>query len=202
MRRTKEDALKTRNTILDAAVELFAEKGVANTSLEQIGKKAKVTRGAIYWHFQNKSEIFDALHERLYQPLAQMIMQDLEQGHHNPLEQLENMCVQLLLDMERDPKKRHAMTVFTSQSNYSGNMSTFRDQHLAKKAESLKLFSKYFEKAKDEKKLSDVADSDLLAQSVCFFMKGIIVEHLNNPDGFDLETNAHKIINQFFKQFK
>ena len=53
MKRTKDEAEQTKAGILDAAVELFAEKGFANTSLTEIAKKAEVTRGAIYWHFKN-----------------------------------------------------------------------------------------------------------------------------------------------------
>ena len=85
MRRTKADAERTRRAILDEAVRLFAEKGVSETSLEEIARAANVTRGAIYWHFKNKMEIFDALHERLYQPLSEMILQDMQMAHPFPL---------------------------------------------------------------------------------------------------------------------
>ena len=76
MRRTKEDAEKTRCAILAAAEQLFLERGVAHTSLEQIARHAGVTRGAVYWHFQNKAHLF---HEMLNQvrlplePLAQQL---------------------------------------------------------------------------------------------------------------------------------
>ncbi|WP_165679178.1 TetR family transcriptional regulator, partial [Metapseudomonas otitidis] len=64
MRRTKEEAEKTRADILAAAELLFLENGVAHTSLEQIARAAGVTRGAVYWHFQNKAHLF---HEMLNQ---------------------------------------------------------------------------------------------------------------------------------------
>lgn len=57
MRRTKEDAELTKQTILKAAVDVFTERGVAKASLEEIARKADVTRGAVYWHFKNKMEI-------------------------------------------------------------------------------------------------------------------------------------------------
>ena len=43
MRRTKEEAEQTRNAILEAAVDVFTEKGVARATLEQIAKAANVT---------------------------------------------------------------------------------------------------------------------------------------------------------------
>lgn len=61
MRRTKEDSEKTRTAILLAAEELFLEKGVSHTSLEQIARAAGVTRGAVYWHFQNKAHLFNEM---------------------------------------------------------------------------------------------------------------------------------------------
>ncbi len=56
-RKTKEDAEETKDSILEAATKVFMDKGFSNASLEQIAKKAGVTRGAIYWHFKNKMDI-------------------------------------------------------------------------------------------------------------------------------------------------
>ena len=68
MRRSKEDADATREAILDSAEELFSNQGIARTRLEDIAKQAKVTRGAIYWHFKNKEEIIDAMIDRVVTP--------------------------------------------------------------------------------------------------------------------------------------
>lgn len=59
MRKTKEDAELTKQNLLEAAFQLFLENGYDRTSLEQICHQAKVTRGAAYWHFKNKYEIFE-----------------------------------------------------------------------------------------------------------------------------------------------
>lgn len=90
MRRTKEESEITREEILNAAARVFCEKGYAHSSLSEIAKAARVTRGAVYWHFDNKAEIFDALHERLHRPLADMIMQDARSDHPEPLTQIRN----------------------------------------------------------------------------------------------------------------
>jgi TetR/AcrR family acrAB operon transcriptional repressor len=54
-RATKEEALETRNRIIDAAEEVMFARGVAQTSLADVADAAGVTRGAIYWHFKNKA---------------------------------------------------------------------------------------------------------------------------------------------------
>jgi AcrR family transcriptional regulator len=58
MRRTKEDAAQTREKIFRAGIKVFAEKGYAGGTMADIARDAGVTRGAIYWHFQNKEAFF------------------------------------------------------------------------------------------------------------------------------------------------
>ncbi|MDR1350072.1 MAG: TetR family transcriptional regulator [Zoogloeaceae bacterium] len=64
-RKTKEDACITRDCILDAAVKCFGRQGVSHTSLNDIARQAGVTRGAIYWHFTNRADLFVAMLERI-----------------------------------------------------------------------------------------------------------------------------------------
>ena len=60
-RKTKQEAQETRQHILDVALRLFSQQGVSSTSLGEIAKAAGVTRGAIYWHFKDKSDLFNWL---------------------------------------------------------------------------------------------------------------------------------------------
>jgi AcrR family transcriptional regulator len=55
---TKKQAERTRENVLRAGLKVFSEKGFAATRLEDIAKEAGVTRGAIYWHFKDKLELF------------------------------------------------------------------------------------------------------------------------------------------------
>jgi TetR/AcrR family acrAB operon transcriptional repressor len=73
-RKTKAGAEVTRQQILDAARKVFHDRGVSRTTLDQIAKAAGVTRGAVYWHFANKTELFFAMRERVTLPL-------LDKGH-------------------------------------------------------------------------------------------------------------------------
>lgn len=63
MRRSKQDAEQTKQQLIAAACEVFYREGVARATLEQIAREAGVTRGALYWHFDNKVAILDALFE-------------------------------------------------------------------------------------------------------------------------------------------
>ncbi|GAA3161789.1 MULTISPECIES: TetR/AcrR family transcriptional regulator [Streptomyces] len=57
--RRAEHAALTRAALLDAAAELFAEKGFAATSIDDIATAARVSKGAVYHHFPDKKAIFD-----------------------------------------------------------------------------------------------------------------------------------------------
>lgn len=67
-KRKREDALETRERILDAAIQVFHKHGVARPSLTEIAELAGVTRGAVYGHFRNKADLFAALTERVKFP--------------------------------------------------------------------------------------------------------------------------------------
>lgn len=60
-KRTHAEALETKQNILKAAQKVFTQKGFAKASLSDIAREANVTRGAIYWHFENKNELLAAL---------------------------------------------------------------------------------------------------------------------------------------------
>ena len=95
-RKTKQQALETRQHILDVAIRLFSQQGVSATSLAQIAQAAGVTRGAIYWHFKNKSDLFSEIWE-----LSESSISDLESEYRakfpdDPLSVLREILVYIL----------------------------------------------------------------------------------------------------------
>jgi TetR/AcrR family acrAB operon transcriptional repressor len=95
---TKEEALETRSRIIDAAENIFHKKGVAQTSLADIASAASLTRGAIYWHFKNKSDLFTAMCERIRLPMEAMVEASIDEREKDPLGQMRKLCVFILRD--------------------------------------------------------------------------------------------------------
>jgi len=60
-RKTKEDTENTRNLILQSALDCFYEKGFSKTGFEDIARPLGLTKGAVYWHFKNKTELLAAI---------------------------------------------------------------------------------------------------------------------------------------------
>ena len=54
----------SRDAILDAALRCFAKRGYHETSVDDIAARARLSKGAIYWHFEGKRELFLALMDR------------------------------------------------------------------------------------------------------------------------------------------
>ena len=55
----------TRSALVDSAVELFTKRGYAGTSLDEIAKRARVTKGALYHHFSGKQALFEAAFDQV-----------------------------------------------------------------------------------------------------------------------------------------
>jgi AcrR family transcriptional regulator len=63
----------TRSALIDAARALFAERGYAEVGTEEIVRAAGVTRGALYHHFTDKRDLFEAVYVRVEIELAERI---------------------------------------------------------------------------------------------------------------------------------
>jgi AcrR family transcriptional regulator len=71
--RREAEARATREALIEAALELFTERGYAGVGTEEIVSRAKVTRGALYHHFEDKRDLFRAVFERVEGDLMERI---------------------------------------------------------------------------------------------------------------------------------
>ena len=96
MKRTKEEAALTRKVLIDAALNVFSHKGYAQTTLEEVAKAAGVTRGAIYWHFGNKFEMFHAVLQELYKKAGARVKKIID-SDQRPLSKLHHLMREFFL---------------------------------------------------------------------------------------------------------
>lgn len=74
----------TRGTLLQVARALFTEKGYANTATEDIVQRAGVTRGALYHHFRDKEELFQAVFEDAERELVETVRTAVNSAQAGP----------------------------------------------------------------------------------------------------------------------
>ncbi len=99
--RREAEARATREALVDAALELFTERGYAGVGTEEIVARAKVTRGALYHHFEDKRDLFRAVFERVEADLMERIGASMG-GAEDPWE-LINTGMRSFLDACEEP---------------------------------------------------------------------------------------------------
>jgi len=79
-RKAQRDAEKTRVRILASALSLFAKKGYVHTTFNDIAARLKMTKGAVYWHFESKQALLMALIDEMLEKFRRQIAEFLPPG--------------------------------------------------------------------------------------------------------------------------
>lgn len=118
-RKTKEEAEQTRKDIIVAARQVFHQHGVSRSSLEKVAKAAGVTRGAIYWHFRDKAELFFAMREDVFLPLIARTDAALyDPAFSNPLDAIAASINELFRALDEWPVVREVFEIMISRCEY------------------------------------------------------------------------------------
>jgi len=128
-RKTKEEAAQTRQNLLKAAADLFYDKGVAHTSLQDIAEAAGVTRGALYWHFKDKMDLLHVLADTCFLPHEDLLDRLVAQEWSDPLAVLGESCVASLDGIAHDPDRRRVFTILTQRCEYTYEMAELLARH-------------------------------------------------------------------------
>lgn len=121
-RRTRDEAIATRNRILDAAEAVFCERGVSRTSLADIATAAGTTRGAIYWHFRDKADLFCAMVARVTLPMEEQVCVRWSPGMKDPLDIVRNRMSTVLQRTADDPQCRRVFHIIYHKCEYVDDM--------------------------------------------------------------------------------
>jgi TetR/AcrR family transcriptional regulator, acrAB operon repressor len=121
-RRTRDEALETRNRILDAAERVFSERGVSRTSLADIAVAAGTTRGAIYWHFRDKADLFCAMVARVTLPMEDQVCVAWNPAIDDPLAHIRARLTAVLERTVADPRFRRVFHIIYHKCEYVDDM--------------------------------------------------------------------------------
>lgn len=197
-RRTKDEALRTRNTILDAAEEIFFERGVTRTSLEQIATAAKVTRGAIYWHFKDKRDLCEAMADRALLPYEDMLENLVERPSASPLGDLKKACIDALKKVAKDKRRRKIMTILLFRCEYIDEMRNLKKRLDECHVRLLALSEKVFACADELHALAPPWTPRIAATAMLGLVGGLILNGLELQKISTFAKDATDCVESFF----
>ena len=183
-RRTKEDAAATRDSILDAAEKLFVEQGVSRTTLQHIASAAGVTRGAIYWHFDDKGALFNAMMERVTLPFECALSRLGKADTANLLTDVRQFFVEIFRVTETNPQARRVLEIASLKVEFVSEMDAVRVRRRQSKGDLTAQVVERLKLAQAAGQVRQDVDPGLLAIGLWALMDGLIRNWMFEPTSF------------------
>lgn len=199
VRKTKEEAEFTRQRIINAAREAFLQKGVSRTSLEQIANHAGVTRGAVYWHFKNKAELFYAMREQVFLPLIDRmddtLLTDSDIANHaDPLSRIEKSLLDTIKELSQDQATRQTYEVMMAKCEYVDEFADVLQDILNNCNGIVEKYEHAYEKAQKLNLVYSHLSAKELAFDTHLFFSGLLHMWVKDAEGTLFRNRAQALI--------
>jgi TetR/AcrR family acrAB operon transcriptional repressor len=194
MKRTRQQALETRNRILDAAERVFAEHGVARTTLEDVAVQAGFTRGAIYGHFRNKVELFVAMTNRVMLPMEMLVLASVDAEEPDPLGKIRQLLVFCLGKTAVEPHSRRVFEVLFTKCEYTRDMDLVFDRQRNATRNGRRQLELALQNAIARGQLPSDLDTVRASGIVHAFLDGVLRDWLVEQDSIVLPRDAECLV--------
>jgi TetR/AcrR family transcriptional regulator, acrAB operon repressor len=196
-RKTPEESALTRSAILDAALEVFAEKGYSHSTLNDIARKAGFTRGAVYWHFSDKNDLFIALADDI-EKSANNLFQKAEPASAEDLQKLFCDYFSLFDNDERYCKFYEVIWFYAEWSeNLSPVLAKFRQEMRQMSDWLIVIFTQFHDKGQ----LTSVSSPKMAATASRAMLEGLTSLRLSDPQHFPSRQELNEILHHFFSAY-
>jgi TetR/AcrR family acrAB operon transcriptional repressor len=194
---TKEEALATRHRLLEAAEHMFAEKGVSRTSLLDIAQAAGVSRGAIYWHFKNKADLFNAMMERITLPMEATLHQIGHDPARDPLDELHCAILDSMQKIASDERTRRVFEVATLKVEYVDELLAVKARRVKSRTEIVCQIQRSLLDASVQRAVSLPVSPLMASQGLHALVTGLIDSWLLAPEDFELVATAEMALRTY-----
>jgi TetR/AcrR family acrAB operon transcriptional repressor len=195
MRRTKEQAARTRASIVDAALECFDRHGIAGSTLDQIAAAAGVTKGAIYHHFSSKGEILHELRRHVSVPLLDEADTGLlSEPGRAPLARIERFLAGFLETIVSDTHTRGALTVMQFKCEYVNGLSAELADMVRNNTRLTAALRAAYREARERRELAPGLSPEVAALETIMFLAGLVRLWLLHPPGHAVRRGARAAI--------
>lgn len=198
-RRTKQDADATRTRLLDAAEQVFYDKGVSRASLNDIASAAGATRGAIYWHFKDKGDLFNAMMDRVTSPLQQATEDGADQAGLPALERLRERVNFVQHSIATDKRMCRVFEIALFRVEYVDDLAGVRDRHIQECGGFQIQLEQDLEAAAAEQGIVLSHGVRLAAIGLRSVFEGLMQSWLLNHSNFDLVAVSRTVVDTYLK---
>ena len=189
MRRTKEEAAVTRSAVLKSALSVFSAKGYAAATLDDVASAAKVTRGAIYWHFKSKADLYNTLVEELSARGASVVQQAVSEGG-TLIDILRRVFISQCALIEDDKEARAVMELALFKTGLDPELQAGRKKQIEAGNALIAGIADAMKMGVSQGVLRDGMDPTDMARAFIAFENGAIQQWLASPKSFSLKKSA------------
>ncbi|MBI3546573.1 MAG: TetR family transcriptional regulator [Gammaproteobacteria bacterium] len=194
-RKTKAEAQLTRQQIIDAARQTFVKRGVSRTTMEHIAETAGVTRGAVYWHFASKTDVFFAMRDQVALPLLDRISHTLlDEERGDPLSRIETYMQETMELLATDAVARQTYEIITSKCEYVYEFAGVRAQMMQCGHDMLAKLTAAYSRAKDKGLLRQGLEPAAMALDTFAFSFSLIHLWFADSEKKLIRTKCHDMI--------
>lgn len=193
-RRTKQEAEATRQQILDSAERVFAARGVSHSTMADIAADAGVSRGAVYWHFTSKADVFNAMLMRQHDANKVVCAAARNPEEADPLGQIRSILVHFLSKVVHDPQQRRVIEIFHHKCELAGDQESLRQQLQATGDEIDRDIALSLRNAISRGQLPADLDLTRAAIGMHAYIHGLINNWLLRPESFAIDQEAEALV--------
>jgi TetR/AcrR family acrAB operon transcriptional repressor len=195
VRKTKVEAERTRQQIIDAARRVFSECGITKSTLEGIAAAAGVTRGAVYWHFKNKTDLFFAMRAQAVLPLLDRISETiLDETLEDPLAGIEHALYRMVSDLKSDKVAWEVFRITSLRCEYVGELAPVLEEFRKYHVKRLSKLTTAYRRAKEKGMLRGGLEPRAMALDTMSFFEGVLRRFVLEEGSGLITRNLRKMI--------
>lgn len=201
-RKTKEETEKTYYALLDAAQSLFVKQGVAKTTLSNIAKEAGMTRGAVYWHFENKEELILALWDERAGKSSKEMWDAFEHlSNESPVDDFRAVIQNGIQRILHDPALSYAIRIIMHSVEITEEESKLRDFLHTKNEEHFNSMKTGLDHLQKKGLIKVDVSTEVLTSGLLAYIYGLVQSHLEPHKRINLERDATILIDLSLSSF-
>lgn len=201
------DSVETKEKILNEALKLFMKNGYDKTSLNDIAKRIKITKPALYYYFKNKDELFLEVTNMFLSIMNQVFISMLEsandiktllQSMFCSLDEVIKYYQSIVIDIKDDTALlRSYFFIYDAMKKFPD----FRKKLANIYNECTIVGNKLFIKAKNEEVIRDDLDYEIISYEINALVEGLLLMNIINAET-DLKEMGKKIFDNYWKRLE